>query len=140
MILQVIYKLSPDGLVLTVLSQTVQIHAGREHFTGRDVCLEVFYVFLVVSAQAQPGGPVEEERHHLENYGHADVQVSVGHVVVQQTGTFLPALRAPEKARGVDPRAKYQRWGNESCKIGVVGLGCHSSSDRISVISTRYRL
>lgn len=131
MILQVIYKLSPDVLVLTVFSQTVQIHAGREHFRGGDVCLKVFNIFIVVSPQALPGDRVEDKRHHLENNGHADIQVSVGHVVVQQTGTFFPTLCAPEKACGVDPRAKYQRWGNESCKIGVVGLIYGTSSDQI---------
>lgn len=106
-------------MVFTVFSQTVQIHAGREHFSGRNICLKVFNIFLLVSAQALAGGCVEEERHYLEDYGHAYVQVSVGHVVVQQTGTFLPALCAPEKTCGVDPRTKYQRWGNESCKVYI---------------------
>lgn len=118
MILQVIYKFSPVDLALTaVLSETLQIHAGREHFCGRHISLVVFNVFLVVSAQALPGGCVEEERHNFENDGHADVQVAVGHVVVQQTGTSLPALGAPEKACRVNPRTEYQRRGNEPCKM-----------------------
>lgn len=114
MILQAIYKFSPVDLALTaVLSETVQIHAGREHFCGRNVSLIVFNVFLEVSAQALPGGCVEEERHDLEDDGHADVQVPVAHVVVQQTGAFVPALGTPEKACGIDAHAKYQRRRNE---------------------------
>lgn len=114
MILQAIYKFSPVDLALTaVLSNTVQIHAGREHFRGCNVSLMVFNVFFVVSAQALPGGCVEEERHDLEDDGHADVQVPVAHVVIQQTGAFDPALGAPEEACGIDPRAKYQRRRNE---------------------------
>lgn len=114
MILQVVYKFSPVDLTLTaVLSETVQVHAGREHFSGGEVALNVFDVFLVVSAQAMPGGGVEEERHDFEDDSHADVQVPVGHVIVQQTGTFDPAFGTPEKTCGVDPSTKYQRRGNE---------------------------
>ncbi len=123
MILQVIYKFSHVDFTLTaVLSETVQIYAGREHFCGRNVSLVVFNVFLVVSAQAVPGGCVEEERHDLEEDGHADVQVPVAHVVIEQTGASVPAFGAPEKARGIDPRAKYQRRRNEPWKMVYVSF------------------
>lgn len=73
-----------------------------------------FDVFLVVSPQAIPRGGVEEEGHALQDDGQAHVEMPVRHVVVQQTGALIAAVRAPEKASGVDPSTKDQRRGDES--------------------------
>lgn len=58
----------------------------------------VLNVALIVSAQAQPRGGVEDEGEGLESDGNADVQVSVGSVVIQHAGSILSTHRAPDQA------------------------------------------
>lgn len=85
-------------------------------------------VALIVSPQAAPRGGVEQEGKGLERDGDADVQPSVGHVVVEGAGASLPAERAPEQARGVDARPEDERRGDEACRgrgqllVGLWGL------------------
>ncbi|KAA8595991.1 hypothetical protein FQN60_011282 [Etheostoma spectabile] len=50
----------------------------------------------------------------LEDDGYADVQMPVGHVVVQHAGALLAADRAPEQAGGVNAHAEDQRWRDEA--------------------------
>lgn len=115
MILQVVYELCPVGGVLgDLLTQIVQSHIGGEEFGGREVTLAVLDVLPVVLSQTLPRGGVQDEGGRLEHNGDADVQVPVGHVVVQHAGSLLAADGAPEQAGGVDAHAKDQRWGDET--------------------------
>lgn len=74
----------------------------------------VFDVSFIVFPQALPRGGVEQEGKGLERDGDADVQVSVGHVVVEGAGALLPAERAPEQAGGVDAGPEDERRGDEA--------------------------
>lgn len=76
----------------------------------------VFDVSFIVFPQALPRGGVEEEGKGLERDGDADVQVSVGHVVVEGAGALLPTERAPEQAGGVDASPEDERRGDEACR------------------------
>ena len=76
----------------------------------------VFDVSFIVFPQALPRGGVEEEGKGLERDGDADVQVSVGHVVVEGTGALLPTERAPEQAGGVDASPEDEWRGDEACR------------------------
>ena len=76
----------------------------------------VLDVSFVVFPQALPRGGVEQEGKGLERDGDADVQVSVGHVVVEGAGAPLPTERAPEQARGVDAGPEDERRGDEACR------------------------
>lgn len=78
----------------------------------------VFDVAFIVFPQALPRGRVEDEGGRLQHDGDADVQVSVGHVVVQDTGALLPAERAPEQAGGVDAGPEDEGRGDEACERG----------------------
>lgn len=86
---------------------------GKE-LTGAQPALVVFDVAFIVFPQALPRGGVEEEGEGLECNGDADVQVSVGDVVVEDAGALLPAERAPEQAGGVDAGPKDERRGDEA--------------------------
>lgn len=112
MVLQVENELCPVGWVLgDLLVQIVQSHIGGEEFGGREVALAVLDVFPVVLSQTLPRGGVQDEGRGLEGDGDADVQVPVGHVVVQHAGSLLSADRAPEQTGGVDAHAEDQRGG-----------------------------
>lgn len=76
----------------------------------------VLDVSFIVSPQALPRGGVEQEGKGLERDGDADVQVSVGHVVVEGAGALLPTERAPEQAGGVDAGPEDERRGDEACR------------------------
>lgn len=78
----------------------------------------VFDVAFIVFPQALPRGCVEDKGGGLQNDGDADIQVSVGHVVIQDTGALLPAERAPEQAGGVNAGPKDEGRGNEACERG----------------------
>lgn len=75
----------------------------------------VFDVAFIVFPQALPRGGVEEEGERLKRNGDADVQISVDHVVVEDTGALFPTEGAPEQTGGVDAGPKDERWGNETC-------------------------
>lgn len=74
----------------------------------------VFDVALIVFPQTLPRGGVQDKGEGLERDGDADVQVPVGHVVVQDAGALLPTEGAPEKAGGVDAGPKDEGWGDEA--------------------------
>lgn len=74
----------------------------------------VFDVALIVFPQTLPRGGVQDEGEGLERDGDADVQVPVGHVVVQDAGALLPTEGAPEKAGGVNAGPKDEGWGDEA--------------------------
>lgn len=76
----------------------------------------VFDVAFIVFPQALPRGGVEDEGKGLERDGDADIQVSVGHVVVEDAGALLPTERAPEQAGGVDASPKDEGRGDEACQ------------------------
>lgn len=76
----------------------------------------VFDVAFIVFPQALPRGAVEDEGEGLERDGDADVQVSVDHVVVEDTGALFPAEGAPEQTGRVDASSKDERWGDETCQ------------------------
>lgn len=78
----------------------------------------VFDVAFIVFPQALPRGCVEDEGGGLQHDGNGDVQVSVGHVVVQDAGALLPAERAPEQAGGVDAGPEDEWRGDEACGRG----------------------
>lgn len=90
---------------------------GKE-LTGAQPALVVFDVAFIVFPQALPRGCVEDEGRGLQHDGDADVQVSVGHVVVQDAGALLPAECAPEQAGGVDAGPKDEGRGDEACEGG----------------------
>lgn len=115
MVLQVVYELCPVGWVVgDLLPQIVQSHIGSEDFGGREVALAVLDVLPVILSQTLPRGGVQDEGWRLENDGDADVQMPVGHVVVQQAGTLLAADRAPEQTGGVDAHPEDQRGRDEA--------------------------
>lgn len=87
----------------------------------------VFDVAFIVFPQALPRGRVEDEGGRLQHNGDADVQVSVGHVVVQDTGALLPAERAPEQAGGVDASPEDEGRGDEACERGKDTSGSGSA-------------
>lgn len=119
MVLQVVYELCPVGRVLgDLLAQIVQSHVGGEEFGGREVALAVLDIFPVVLSQTLPRGGVQDEGGRLEGDGDADVQMPVGHVVVQHAGALLAADGAPEQAGGVDAHAEDQRGRDEACGEG----------------------
>lgn len=115
MVLQVVYELCPVGWVLgDLLAQIVQSHVGGKEFGGREVTLAVLDVFPVVLSQTLPCGGVQDEGWRLEHNGDADVQMPVGHVIVQHAGSLLTADSAPEQTGGVDAHAKDQRGRDET--------------------------
>lgn len=74
----------------------------------------VFDVAFIVFPQALPRGGVEDEGKGLERNGDADVQVSVDHIVVEDTGALFPAEGAPEQTGGVNAGPEDERWGDET--------------------------
>ena len=127
MVFQVVYELCPVDWVLgDLFAQIVQSHIGGEEFSWCEVTLAVLDVFPVVLSQALPRGGVEDESWRLEGDGDADIQMPVGHVVVQHAGSLLTADRAPEQAGGVDAHAKDQRGWDEAW--GRMGLWTDSRS------------
>lgn len=118
MVLQVVYELCPVGWVLRDLfAQIVQSHVGGKEFGGREVPLAVLDVLPVVLPQTLPRGGVQDEGRGLEHDGDADVQVPVGHIVVEHAGALLATDRAPEQTGGVDTHPEDQRRRDEACKV-----------------------
>lgn len=76
----------------------------------------VFDVAFIVFPQALPRGGVEDEGEGFECNGDADVQVSVDHVVIEDTGALFPAEGAPEQTGGVDASPEDEGWGDETCQ------------------------
>lgn len=79
-------------------------------------------VGVVVAAEAEPGGGVEEEGHRLEDDGQAHVEPAVRQVVVEQARASVAAVRAPEQARGVDARPEDQGRRDEAWEGNTKGL------------------
>lgn len=122
MVLQVVDELCSAGRVLTDLfAQIVQSHVGGEQLGGREVALAVLDVLPVVLPQTLPRGGVQDEGRRLEDDGDADVQMPVGHVVVEHAGSFLAADGAPEQTGGVDSHPEDQRGRDEACSSSGVG-------------------
>lgn len=121
LVLQVVDELGAiDGVLCDFLAQVVERDVGGEQLAGREVTLVVADVAVIVATQAEPGDGVEHEGAGLEHDGDADVQVPVGDVVVEQAGTTGAAHRAPQQTGGVNPDAKDQRRGNETCMGGGI--------------------
>lgn len=100
----------------------------------------VLDVSFIVSPQALPRGGVEQEGKGLERDGDADVQVSVGHIVVEGAGALLPTERAPEQAGGVDAGPEDERRGDEACRgkdSYCSGSGGWSGGDRAPRVCLR---
>lgn len=66
-----------------------------------------------------PCGGVQQEGRGLEDDGDANVQVPVGHVVIQHARSFLATHRAPEEAGGIDAHAEDKRRRDEACRADV---------------------
>lgn len=95
----------------------------------------VFDVAFIVFPQALPRGGVEDEGEGLERNGDADVQISVDHVVIEDTGALFPAEGAPEQTGGVDAGPEDERWGDETCQreenISNSGSGRESTAEKV---------
>lgn len=116
LVLQVEDELGPAGGIRVgcFFAQAVQSHVGGEELGGRQVALAAFDVLPVVAPQTLPRGGVEQEGRRLKHDGDADVQVAVGHVVVQQASALFATHRAPEQTCRVDAHAKDQRRRDEA--------------------------
>lgn len=115
MVIQVVNEFGAVGRVLcNVLAQIVQGEIGGEQLAWGQVVLTVLNVPGVVLTQTLPGDGIENEGAGFENDSDADVQVTVGYVVVKHAGPFSAAYGAPQQAGGVNPNAKDQRWRNET--------------------------
>ena len=104
----------------------------------------VFDVAFIVFPQALPRGGVEDEGEGLERNGDADVQISVEHVVVEDTGALFPAEGTPEQTGGVNAGPEDERWGDETCQreesISNSGSGRESTAEERRILSLTVRL